>query len=69
MRTIVHLSDLHFGKVDEALLTPLVKAVGALVSDVAVASGERWRRETEHIDKWKVCDNNPGLRPERAGRP
>ena len=30
---------------------------------------ERWRRKTEHCDKWKLCDNNPGVRPEKAGRP
>ena len=30
---------------------------------------ERWRRKSEHSDKWKLCDNNPGLRPEKAERP
>ena len=28
---------------------------------------ERWRRESKHSDKWKLCDTNPGLRPEKAG--
>ena len=28
---------------------------------------ERWHRKFEHRDKWKLCDNNPGLRPEKAG--
>ena len=28
---------------------------------------ERWHRKTEHGDKWKLCDNNPGLMPEKAG--
>ena len=31
------------------------------------AGKERWRRKSEHSDKWKLCDNNPGLRPEKAG--
>lgn len=44
MRTIVHLSDLHFGKVDQALLTPLVEAVSALAPDVVVVSGDLTQR-------------------------
>ena len=44
MRTIVHLSDLHFGKVDEVLLTPLVEAVSALAPDVVVVSGDLTQR-------------------------
>ncbi len=28
---------------------------------------ERWPRKSEHSDKWKLCDNNPGPRPEKAG--
>src|SRR5471032_2296443 len=48
MRTIVHLSDLHFGRVDEALLAPLRQLVNALAPDVLVVSGDltqRARRE------------------------
>ena len=44
MRTIVHLSDLHFGKVDQVLLTPLVEAVSALAPDVVVVSGDLTQR-------------------------
>ena len=44
MRTIVHLSDLHFGRVNEALLTPLVEAVRALAPDVVVVSGDLTQR-------------------------
>ena len=44
MRTIVHLSDLHFGKVDLAVLTPLAEAVGALAPDVVVVSGDLTQR-------------------------
>ena len=28
---------------------------------------QRWHRKTEHGAKWKLCDNNPGLMPEKAG--
>ena len=44
MRTIVHLSDLHFGKVDPALLDPLAEAVSALAPDVVVVSGDLTQR-------------------------
>lgn len=40
MRTVIHLSDLHFGKVDQDLLAPLVKTVNALAPDVVVVSGD-----------------------------
>ena len=44
MRTIVHLSDLHFGRVDQALLDPLVHAVEAVRPDVVVVSGDLTQR-------------------------
>jgi len=44
MRTIVHLSDLHFGRVDLQLLSPLVEAVEAAAPDVVVVSGDLTQR-------------------------
>jgi 3',5'-cyclic AMP phosphodiesterase CpdA len=44
MRTVVHLSDLHFGKVEPALLTPLAETVKALAPDVVVVSGDLTQR-------------------------
>ena len=44
MRTIVHLSDLHFGRVDARLLDPLVELVTGLVPDVVVVSGDLTQR-------------------------
>ena len=44
MRTLVHLSDLHFGRVDEAVLDPLAAAVAALSPDVVVVSGDLTQR-------------------------
>ena len=44
MRTVVHLSDLHFGKVNPALLDPLAEAVSALAPDVVVVSGDLTQR-------------------------
>jgi 3',5'-cyclic AMP phosphodiesterase CpdA len=45
MRTIVHISDLHFGRVDNALLAPLRELIGDLLRpDVVVVSGDLTQR-------------------------
>lgn len=44
MRTLVHLSDLHFGRVDEALLEPLRALVHQIAPDVVVVSGDLTQR-------------------------
>lgn len=44
MRTVVHLSDLHFGHVDAALLEPLRRRVEALAPEVLVVSGDLTQR-------------------------
>jgi 3',5'-cyclic AMP phosphodiesterase CpdA len=44
MRTIVQLSDLHFGRIDEAVLAPLVAQVHALAPDLLVVSGDLTQR-------------------------
>ncbi|HET7671903.1 MAG TPA: metallophosphoesterase family protein [Burkholderiales bacterium] len=44
MRTIVHLSDLHFGRVDPALLSPLSAKVEALAPHLVVISGDLTQR-------------------------
>ena len=44
MRTIVHLSDLHFGRVDPAILTPLRDAVRELTPDLVAVSGDLTQR-------------------------
>ena len=44
MRTMVHLSDLHFGRVDTALLEPLARTVRTLSPDVLVVSGDLTQR-------------------------
>ena len=40
MRTIVHLSDLHFGRVDYTLIEPLLETVHALDPDITAISGD-----------------------------
>jgi 3',5'-cyclic AMP phosphodiesterase CpdA len=44
MRTLVHLSDLHFGRVDPALLAPLAQAIAGLQPDLVVVSGDFTQR-------------------------
>lgn len=44
MRTIVHLSDLHFGRVDASLLAPLREAVEGTSPDLLVVSGDLTQR-------------------------
>jgi 3',5'-cyclic AMP phosphodiesterase CpdA len=44
MRTLVHLSDLHFGRTDAAILRPLEARVAAIAPDVVVVSGDLTQR-------------------------
>ncbi len=44
MRTIVHLSDLHFGRIDATIVAPLTETVNALKPDVVVVSGDLTQR-------------------------
>jgi 3',5'-cyclic AMP phosphodiesterase CpdA len=44
MRTIVHLSDLHFGRVDRALLEPLRRAIKDIRPHLVVISGDLTQR-------------------------
>jgi 3',5'-cyclic AMP phosphodiesterase CpdA len=62
MRTLVHLSDLHFGRVDPALLDPLRELVHRIAPDVVVVSGDLTQRakseEFEQARAW--LDTLPG---------
>ena len=62
MRTLVHLSDLHFGKVDEALLAPLHELVHKLGPDLVVVSGDLTQRaKSEQFEQAKAwLDTLPG---------
>lgn len=44
MRTLVHLSDLHFGRIDEALLEPVIATVAEIKPNVVVVSGDLTQR-------------------------
>jgi 3',5'-cyclic AMP phosphodiesterase CpdA len=44
MRTLIHLSDLHFGRVDPAIITPLLEFIGATKPDLVAISGDLTQR-------------------------
>lgn len=44
MRTLVHLSDIHFGRVDAAIIEPLIDLVDDLKPDVVAVSGDLTQR-------------------------
>ncbi len=44
MRTIVHLSDLHFGHIDQAVIAPLTALIKRIAPDVVVVSGDLTQR-------------------------
>jgi len=44
MKTIVHLSDLHFGRLDDRLLTPLVQRIRSINPDLVAVSGDFTQR-------------------------
>jgi 3',5'-cyclic AMP phosphodiesterase CpdA len=44
MRTVVHLSDLHFGRVDPRLVPPLVHTILSIAPDLIAVSGDLTQR-------------------------
>ena len=62
MRVVVHLSDLHFGRVDHALLAPLAKRVRAVHPHLVVVSGDLTQRakSAEFRDARRFLDALPG---------
>jgi 3',5'-cyclic AMP phosphodiesterase CpdA len=62
MRTLVHLSDLHFGRVDPELLAPLRALVEKVAPDVVVVSGDLTQRaKSEEFEEARAfLDTLPG---------
>src|SRR5215213_10870116 len=48
MRTIIHLSDLHFGRVNPALVDPLIRIVREVGPDLVAVSGDLTQRARSH---------------------
>lgn len=62
MRTLVHLSDLHFGRVDHSLLAPLRTLIERIAPDVLVVSGDLTQRaRPEQFEEARAfLDSLPG---------
>lgn len=48
MHTLVHLSDLHFGRVDQNLIDPLIRSVAEIKPDLVAVSGDLTQRARSH---------------------
>ena len=48
MRTLVHLSDMHFGRVDMTVVEPIVRAVNQIKPDLVAVSGDLTQRARSH---------------------
>jgi 3',5'-cyclic AMP phosphodiesterase CpdA len=48
MKTLVHLSDVHFGRTDEAVVAALIPLVHSLGPDLVVVSGDLTQRARPH---------------------
>ena len=61
MRTIAHLSDLHFGRVDEATLAPLRELIIGLKPNLVAISGDLTQRARHREFAWarKFLDTLP----------
>jgi 3',5'-cyclic AMP phosphodiesterase CpdA len=46
MRTLIHLSDIHFGRIDYATIPPLLSSIRSLAPDAVALSGDLTQRAT-----------------------
>lgn len=44
MRTLIHLSDLHFGRIDDGLIQPLINTIAQVQPDLIAVSGDLTQR-------------------------
>ena len=61
MKTLLHLSDLHFGRVDDLLVKPLLAAAQTIVPDLVVISGDftQRARRTEYLAAQSFLEQLP----------
>jgi 3',5'-cyclic AMP phosphodiesterase CpdA len=61
MRTIVHLSDLHFGKVDPAIIDPLIELIHQTAPDLVAISGDLTQRArtSQFVEARRFVDRIP----------
>src|SRR4051812_14269709 len=65
MRTVVHVSDLHFGRLDPRLVSPMLAAINRLAPDLVAVSGDvthrARRREFESARLFLQALRSPAL--------
>ena len=61
MRTIVHLSDIHFGSVDHSVIEPLIETINGLQPDLVAVSGDLTQRarSNQFIEAREFLDRLP----------
>lgn len=61
MRSIVHLSDIHFGRVDPLIIEPLIETINKLRPDLVAVSGDLTQRarSNEFIEAREFLDRLP----------
>ena len=64
MRTLVHLSDLHFGRIDNSLVEPLIERVTQIKPDIIAVSGDLTQRArtSQFIRARRFLDRLPSPR-------
>jgi 3',5'-cyclic AMP phosphodiesterase CpdA len=64
MRTLLHLSDIHFGRFEEQLRAPLLECVGQIKPDLVVVSGDLTQRALagQFKEAREFLDQLPGPR-------
>ncbi len=64
MKTLLHISDLHFGRIEAATLEPLLNVANAVGPDVVVVSGDLTQRARrgQFRDARAFLDRLPGAR-------
>lgn len=62
MTRLIHLSDLHFGRVDQSLTDPLIETIARLAPDLTVISGDLTQRarHSQFRDARALIDRLPG---------
>jgi 3',5'-cyclic AMP phosphodiesterase CpdA len=63
MRTLLHLSDPHFGRIDEEVIEPLLRAARELAPDITVVSGDLTQRARrwQFLEARRFLDQLPGV--------
>jgi 3',5'-cyclic AMP phosphodiesterase CpdA len=70
MRTIVHISDIHFGRVDYAIAESIIVKINEIAPDLVVVSGDLTQRarSAQFIEAKAFLDKLPQAANRRSGQ-